>query len=459
MSLTFFTSIGPGREEILSIWEKMLCAIPNDVKGDSRYVVVLDTDEFKKEEVIRLLEKFGFSDYAVLRSVPPSKTMKSITVAHHLASIWNRLKYLFEGTVISIEHDITVTRNEMSEFLRDVERTNPAVMGCPILGRGTGHLMVYELKQTIPFNIDRKFRAKQAKEQISEVGSVSLGLCSIRSDIAKSCQWTGNPNPDGTGGNGHEWSLMRYCAVLKEKIFCNWKIRPRHYMTSDSFRQYGLKRNVFPAECEEEDNNYPLEDFEDLDAKVCITGCAQSGTIYMHKCLKKLGLDIGHERLGVDGAIGWFYAANDKWDGYGEDRGSREESSFKKIVHQIRNPVEVIRSITWMHRKQYRFIRRQIGILEDPRKSMVQCAARFWLKWNELAESCSEWSYRIEDVYEGSDTKKKLLRWLGLNENTQWPNVRDNTDHWPRKEFSFDMIESDLAKSIIEYARKFGYEV
>ena len=177
--------------------------------------------------------------------------------------------------------------------------------------------------------------------------------------------------------------------------------------------------------------------------------------------MQALGLDVGHEVLGKDGAVGWFYASDYKWNGYGPGRGSRRESRFDHVLHQIRHPLKAIASTTWMHQPQYRFIDKSLGGgLTDPQENMVQCAAEYWLRWNKMAEAVSEWSYRIEDIKNGSEQAQKLMAYAGVDDvYGEWPSVSTTTNHKrTNKPFTLDMVDQELADQIVAYGERFGYE-
>jgi len=231
---TFFTALGPGRPEALGVWSDTIRRIPSDLTEQCRYIVIVDSKEIDNADVIKVMKECRIPDYAVLYSDPLDGKPGAKEIANHLAGHWRRIKYLLEGLVISLEHDIEANADDFKALISRAESYRKAgVVGCPILGRGRGHLMVYETKSITPkFDIDRKRRVEK-KGDYQEVGSVSLGLTAIKSGVAKACQWSGTPNPDGTGGYGHEWSLMRHCHLMGNRVICDWTIRPVHVNGTD----------------------------------------------------------------------------------------------------------------------------------------------------------------------------------------------------------------------------------
>lgn len=47
---------------------------------------------------------------------------------------------------------------------------------------------------------------------------------------------------------------------------------------------------------------------------ILIVGCARSGTHWMARVLRSQGLDVGHERQGLDGIVSWCLAPADTGD-------------------------------------------------------------------------------------------------------------------------------------------------
>jgi len=62
---------------------------------------------------------------------------------------------------------------------------------------------------------------------------------------------------------------------------------------------------------------------------IFVCACARSGTKYIVEVLKRLGYDIGHERAGEDGSVGYHLAV------------IRPE----KCLHQVRHPIKQISSM------------------------------------------------------------------------------------------------------------------
>jgi hypothetical protein len=123
-----------------------------------------------------------------------------------------------------------------------------------------------------------------------------------------------------------------------------------------------------------------------------VTGCGRSGTKYIAFALRRMGLDVRHERLGRDGISSWTMAVRTERRPYGPPSSA---SSFKQIFHQTREPLQVIQSCLSFTESSWDFISENVPC---PRIApLIIRAATYWLLWNEKAEEIATWRYRIED--------------------------------------------------------------
>lgn len=80
-----------------------------------------------------------------------------------------------------------------------------------------------------------------------------------------------------------------------------------------------------------------------------ILGHPRSGTGYMYKLFNSLGFDIKHEMIGKDGMSCWTFAADKANHLFGADGSiiniSRQDIIFKHLIHNVRNPFDVINSV------------------------------------------------------------------------------------------------------------------
>ena len=181
-----------------------------------------------------------------------------------------------------------------------------------------------------------------------------------------------------------------------------------------------------------------------------ITGCGRSGTLYTATLLQQAGLDVGHECTGVDGAVSSLWAVRDS---HYPLYHAQSCPDFDVALHQVREPLVTIASLTTAQAASWRWVARHIDI--DPRWSVLRIAAEYWLAWNALCEARAVLTYRIEAIdaewgricaLVGKDARRP--RGLPTNINSRahrcvtWTEIRDAT---PK------------AADIREMAARYGY--
>lgn len=126
---------------------------------------------------------------------------------------------------------------------------------------------------------------------------------------------------------------------------------------------------------------------------LAITGCGRSGTTYTSRRLSELGLEVGHERLRRNGISSWCLAplTNDRCWG---PTGIEIARLGMPLVHQVRNPLQVIASFSTAGGKSWDFIARHIELPTSG--SLLLRSMHYWLRWNRLAEERSLITYRVE---------------------------------------------------------------
>jgi hypothetical protein len=126
---------------------------------------------------------------------------------------------------------------------------------------------------------------------------------------------------------------------------------------------------------------------------VLVTGCGRSGTRYTTFVLRRLGLDVGHERLGRDGVASWTLAV----DGGGGPWGpSQSDIKFDVVLHQVRHPLRVMSSVMTFREESWRFICGRIPC--PPTDPLLLRAAAYWCYWNAEAERRAALTFRVEDM-------------------------------------------------------------
>lgn len=153
-----------------------------------------------------------------------------------------------------------------------------------------------------------------------------------------------------------------------------------------------------------------------------ITGCGRSGTLYMAKALRLAGFAVGHEELGPAGAVSSQWAVDTEHYPYYHQQGPRPV--FDIVLHQVREPLATIGSLTTSLPQSWRFVGEFVPVTGD----VVLDAAAYWYHWNLLAESQAVFTYRIEALERawprimavlGGDAPYEVVRGLPKNVNAR----------------------------------------
>ena len=197
-------------------------------------------------------------------------------------------------------------------------------------------------------------------------------------------------------------------------------------------------------------------------SKFLIIGCPRSGTTYTTTFFRQIGFDVKHEKMGKHGCIGWNYAIDKEF----KKKGTRVGIKFTHILHQVRHPLLVMRSlpVTFAVRSEMKHIKRGVGKL-CPDDLLIRCM-QMWHKWNVLCEKQSILTYRVEDLYRGSKLTKKLSNMLSFNLN-KVKDIDTKTNSKKKKKsyiktLTWKMLEDKnkkLFKKIVEQTRRYGYEI
>jgi hypothetical protein len=177
--------------------------------------------------------------------------------------------------------------------------------------------------------------------------------------------------------------------------------------------------------------------------------------LFTARLCRALGIDVGHERVREHGAVGWMYAGN---------QAHMKRATVR--LHQVRHPLAVIRSTTWMRERARQRISRVVGV-EIPAEPSVLRGAMHWLHWNRLAEQQCEWTYQVEQLRAGTPTASEWCERIGVRVPEVWPRVSTTTnrkhgalarradpvqwhelDPWP-----------DVKCGIMDLARTYGYSI
>ena len=203
--------------------------------------------------------------------------------------------------------------------------------------------------------------------------------------------------------------------------------------------------------------------------RILIVGCGRSGTKYIATLLTKMGLPIGHEYMRKYGIASWpFVFDTDEIPPYTSNLRFKDYK-YKVILHQVRYPLDVIRSFHTVDPKSHvwAFIKRYIPNINESDSQTLKCM-KYWYYWNLEAEKISSWTYRVENLYNDFDIfcdqikhpelikKKHIVKELTKNVNTRKGNTK--IDYWQITWEDLKHEDSDLCEKIKILAEKYGYD-
>lgn len=197
-----------------------------------------------------------------------------------------------------------------------------------------------------------------------------------------------------------------------------------------------------------------LHSEENPEYKLMIIGCGRSGTTYIARLLQSYGLDIGHEELAKDGISNWLCTV--------DYEKSANKNKYGLVLHQIRNPLEVISS--WYINNisglpVWEFISKYVPEIAPDEPFLNRCA-KYWYYWNLKAEEKADWSYRIEDI---DEVLPVLVERFHLQQCDQMPNKM--TNHWKEIDQLItwndlkDLLEPQDFENIKNLSERYGYSI
>ena len=226
-----------------------------------------------------------------------------------------------------------------------------------------------------------------------------------------------------------------------------------------------------------------------------VAGCSRSGTTYTAKLMSALGYPCGHERIFNIWRIYGLGELSDPMTAFYGSDAKQGDASFLSIpyldqlpegtvvLHQIRNPLEVIRShmgirffadpyeqsiyLANEHPQIIDFLRDHSPEIFEADTEVGRCM-RYWYYWNRFAERAKAnpaliyLRYRVEDIDTGilrqvlekitrNFSEEKCREALDLVSKTTNTRPRDTVWTW-------DKLPSGKDKEqIVELSRSYGY--
>lgn len=135
-----------------------------------------------------------------------------------------------------------------------------------------------------------------------------------------------------------------------------------------------------------------------------VLACSRSGTKYAAKFYRRLGFDFNHEKIGEDGGVGWNVSLP----------GCVADDDFDVVLHQVRNPVNVIQSLPTHNKCMWGVLSRHLGPFH--KEKLIRCV-QYWVAMNRNCEARAQMTYRVEDLKKGTETVKRLSGLLGFDSN------------------------------------------
>lgn len=209
--------------------------------------------------------------------------------------------------------------------------------------------------------------------------------------------------------------------------------------------------------------------------QLLILATPRAGTKYTAAVLANEGLDVGHEKVRPDACVSWKHRT----------------VRAKHVFHQVRNPVDCIRSMTTCRKRTIekllkitnsrRVVRnptrwsaacsKATGLLPDQRLAFLAPFST-WLLWcmlvylryNQFLAKLAEWTYRIESLpavwrqfWRRLDTRKSARCRFRVprNLNTRFPRFPYGALRWRH----LRLCSPKIAAQIAELADGYGYSV
>jgi len=196
-----------------------------------------------------------------------------------------------------------------------------------------------------------------------------------------------------------------------------------------------------------------------------IVGCGRSGTSYISKLWKNMGLDINHERYGAHGLSNWYFTPGHQMTKgpFGAERMVFGDYDYKCIFHQVRHPLSAISSVTTLAHQSWNWLSSWVPIEKDD--SLLKKSMKYWHHWNILAENMAELTYQVEQIDEVLEElcnrlgKSDLFTNNNINKIKKMPSDINSREHDAFSWKDLQIEDSVLCEWIKEQAKRYGYSI
>lgn len=206
------------------------------------------------------------------------------------------------------------------------------------------------------------------------------------------------------------------------------------------------------------------------DIPLLVIGCPRSATKYTAQLLQEAGAQVGHEWLFADGLVSCHLTVEHaRWrvPGYDGRYFNLRHSLFRRILHQVREPLATIASLRHWVREPWAQLFLQVaeGVTTARiEQSPLELAMRIYVDWNYLAETVAERTYCVEKLVAGSATSEFLAEAAGvdlcLKHYAKVPTNVNRTEGG-KKRLTWDELAEcsrSLAARCQEMGRRYGYK-
>jgi hypothetical protein len=234
-----------------------------------------------------------------------------------------------------------------------------------------------------------------------------------------------------------------------------------------------------------------------------VLGSPRSGTTYICKAMEQIGVCLGNETEVKQAGLVSFWAMRSLIEYQGMPLSSYPISINRKdfpcIIHQVRNPIDVISSQATLKEETLKFMningwnhhyyrdkgeqkednrKRKVGtkpkklILSGKTLSKIinyDNLAIGWILWNKSCRSIARYSYQIEKASKEFKNYCELMRVTGLNHLANDDNFNKfkktprntNTriEYEDYEKITIDNLSKNVKKQLIVEAKKYGYEL
>lgn len=200
---------------------------------------------------------------------------------------------------------------------------------------------------------------------------------------------------------------------------------------------------------------------------IVVVGCGRSGTKYITKVFKRMGIHVGHEAGGPDGVASWYITP-----GLCAPKALfKKDIPFKRlkatygeftVIHQVRNPVNCISSAQTFSSASWEYIAQFVDI--DMTNPLIWRCLQYWECWNAMAEEIAAHRFRVEDLEEHHKelfVACNIQKW-DSNIKFIFQNKEENTRKRFYTKYSWEQlveVDKDLAQKIKERALRYGYNL